>query len=449
MATTTPRSDVSMDDIAALAKRRGFIFQSSEIYGGIGGFYDYGPLGAVLKRNVKNAWWRDTVELRDDVVAFDASIIMHPLVWKASGHEDAFHDRLVDCKVCKHRFRYDHLKDPSRCPDCGSSGSLTEPRNFNLMMRTWVGPMEDSASMAYLRPETAQGIFVNFKNIYQTARMKPPFGIAQIGKSFRNEITPGNFTFRIREFEQAELEYFVPDDGRDLDVFREWVDRRKKWYAQYGIADDRLRFYELTPEERPHYAKAGIDVEYLFPWGWGELESIAHRGTYDLDAHMKLSGKDLRFFDEASKKHYTPILIESSAGMDRTTLTFLVDAYDRERSVDPNGKETERVVLHFHPAIAPVQVAVFSLARNKPDLVERARRIESELRQHVRTEYDEGNIGQLYRRQDEIGTPYCVTVDYQTLDDATVTVRDRDSMRQERISSDALRSYFSERMGGC
>ncbi|HET6895434.1 MAG TPA: glycine--tRNA ligase [Candidatus Baltobacteraceae bacterium] len=433
-----------MDEITALAKRRGFIFQSSEIYGGIGGFYDYGPLGAALKRNVKDAWWRETVEIRDDVVPFDSSIIMHPDTWKASGHIDQFHDRMVDCKVCKHRFRLDHLKSTEQCPDCGSKNSFTEPRNFNLMLRTFVGPMEDTASTAYLRPETAQGIFVNFKNIYQTARKRPPFGIAQIGKSFRNEITPGNFTFRVREFEQAELEYFVPDDGTDLEVFKAWVERRKAWYSKFGVNNERLRFYELTAEERPHYAKAGIDVEYLFPWGWGELESIAHRGTYDLDAHMQLSGKDLQFFDEANKKKYTPILIESSAGMDRTTLTMLIDAYEKERSTDPNGKETERVVLHFHPMIAPIQVAVFSLARNKPELVDQARGIEERLRGKFRTQYDEGNIGQLYRRQDEIGTPYCVTVDYDTLTDKTVTVRERDSMRQERISIDALAAYLRQ-----
>jgi len=434
---------VSMEDIAALAKRRGFIFQSSEIYGGIGGFYDYGPLGAILKRNVKDAWWRENVELRDDVVAYDSSIIMHPLVWKASGHVDAFHDKLVDCKVCKHRFRLDHLKDGRQCPDCGSKDSFTEPRTFNLMMRTNVGPMEDSASQAYLRAETAQGIFVNFKNIYQSARKRPPFGVAQIGKAFRNEITPGNFTFRLREFEQAELEYFVPDDGGDMAIFNDWVERRKRWYSDYGVKAGRLRFYELKPHERPHYAKAGIDVEYEFPWGWGELESIAHRGTYYLEAHMRLSGKDLRFFDEASKSHYPPLLIESSAGMDRTTLTMLIDAYAKERSVDPNGKETERVVLRFHPRIAPVQAAVFSLARNKPELVERARAIEADLRLAFRTQYDEGNIGQLYRRQDEIGTPLCITVDYESLDDGAVTVRSRDSMRQERVATGALRDYVA------
>jgi glycyl-tRNA synthetase len=444
--TTGERPPVTMDEITALAKRRGFIFQSSEIYGGIGGFFDYGPLGAVLKRNVKDAWWREMVELRDDVVAFDASIIMHPSTWIASGHVAAFHDKLVDCKNCKHRFRADHLPSLAQCPDCGMRDTLTEPRNFNLMMQTSIGPMEDSASRAYLRPETAQGIFVNFKNIYQSARKKPPFGIAQIGKSFRNEITPGNFTFRVREFEQAELEYFVPDDGKDMACYEEWVAARKKWYTDYGIREERLRFYELKPEERPHYAKAGTDVEYLFPWGWGELESIAHRGTYDLDAHMKLSGKDLTYFDEASKAKYTPILIESSAGMDRTTLTMLVDAYESEVVRDDAGKESSRVVLRFHPKIAPVQVGVFPLARNKPDLVERARTIERDLRPHARTQYDEGNVGQLYRRQDEIGTPFCIMVDYETLDDATVTVRDRDSMRQERVGAAGLRAYLAERL---
>ncbi len=444
MSDVAPR--VSMEEITALAKRRGFIFQSSEIYGGIGGFFDYGPLGAVLKRNVKNAWWREIVELRDDVVAFDSSIIMHPNTWVASGHVAAFNDKLVDCTNCKHRFRADHLASLEKCPDCGMSHTLTEPRAFNLMMTTNVGPMEDSASRTYLRPETAQGIFVNFKNIYQSARKRPPFGIAQIGKSFRNEITPGNFTFRTREFEQAELEYFVPDDGNDMASYDEWVAARKKWYSDYGVRADRLRFYELKPDERPHYAKAGVDVEYLFPWGWGELESIAHRGTYDLDAHMKLSGKDLTYFDEASKSKFTPILIESSAGMDRTTLTMLVDAYETETMRDEAGKETSRVVLRFHPKIAPVQAGIFPLARNKPELVERARGIERDLRPYARTQYDEGNVGQLYRRQDEIGTPYCIMVDYQSLEDGTVTVRDRDTMRQDRVAASGLRAYLAERL---
>ncbi|HEV3156671.1 MAG TPA: glycine--tRNA ligase [Candidatus Baltobacteraceae bacterium] len=447
MGDMRDQSTVSMDEIVALARRRGFIFQSSEIYGGIGGLFDYGPLGAILKRNVKDAWWREIVELRDDVVAFDSSILMHPQTWVASGHVDVFHDKLVDCRQCKHRFRADHLPTLERCPDCGTAGSLTEPRNFNLMMTTHLGPMEDSASKTYLRPETAQGIFVNFKNVYQSARKKPPFGIAQIGKSFRNEITPGNFTFRMREFEQAELEYFVPNDGKDMARFSEWVNARKQWYSDYGIRPERLRFYELKPEELAHYARALIDVEYLFPWGWGELESIANRGTYDLDAHIKLSGKDLSFYDEASKQKYVPILIESSAGMDRTTLTMLVDAYAVESIVDEeNGKATKRTVLHFHPKIAPVQIGVFPLARNKPELVERARKIERDLRSRFRTQYDEGNVGQLYRRQDEIGTPFCIMVDYQTLEDASVTIRDRDSMRQERVGVNMLRNWFDERL---
>ena len=435
-----------MDEITALAKRRGFVFQSSEIYGGIGGFFDYGPLGAILKRNVKDAWWRETVELRDDVVAFDSSIIMHPNTWVASGHVAAFHDKLVDCRNCKHRFRADHLASLEKCPDCGMAGTLTEPRNFNLMMQTQIGAMEDADAVAYLRPETAQGIFVNFKNIYQSARKKPPFGVAQIGKSFRNEITPRYFTFRVREFEQAELEFFVPDDGNDVRWYEEWVQARKKWYSDYGVREDRLRFYELTPEERPHYAKAGTDVEYLFPWGWGELESIAHRGTYDLEAHMKLSGKDLTYFDEPSKSKYTPILIEASAGMDRTTLTMLIDAYHTEDIVEGEKRST-RTVLRFHPKIAPVQVGIFPLARNKPELVERARGIEAALRRAFRTQYDEGNVGQLYRRQDEIGTPACVMIDYDTLADGTVTVRDRDTMQQRRVHADALEAALRETFG--
>ncbi|MEO6990332.1 MAG: glycine--tRNA ligase [Candidatus Baltobacteraceae bacterium] len=434
-----------MDEITALAKRRGFIFPSSEIYGGLGGFYDYGPLGAVLKRNVKDAWWHEMVELRDDVVGFDSSIIMHPQTWIASGHVAQFHDRMVDCRNCRHRFRADHLSSREKCPDCGMAGTLTEPREFNLMMQTFVGPMEDSASAAYLRPETAQGIFVNFKNVYQSARKKPPFGVAQIGKAFRNEITPGNLTFRVREFEQAELEYFVPDDGNDMRAYAEWVDARKNWYSDYGIKSERLRFYELTDSERPHYARAGTDVEYLFPWGWGELESIAHRGTYDLEAHMRLAGKDLTFFDEATKSKYLPLLIESSAGMDRTTLTMLIDAYELEAVVDAEaGKESKRTVLHFHPKIAPVQVGIFPLARNKPDLVQHARTVERDLRRSFRSQYDEGNVGQLYRRQDEIGTPYCVMVDYQTLDDGTLTVRNRDTMRQDRVGGDALVRYLAD-----
>ncbi|MCW2951127.1 MAG: glycyl-tRNA synthetase [Conexibacter sp.] len=443
---------VTMDRIVSLSKRRGFVFPSSEIYGGVGSTYDYGHYGVLLKTNVKGEWWRSMLQERDDIVAIDSAIIQSPRVWEASGHLAGFSDPLVDCRTCGRRFRADHLdqaqcgRRPSLHPGEFAECDLTEARDFNLMFETTVGPVRESGSTVYLRPETAQGIFINFKNVLQFSRKKPPFGIAQIGKSFRNEITPGNFTFRVREFEQAELEFFVPQDGNDLEWFQQWVTARKKWYSDYGVRADRLRFYELTPEERPFYAKAGIDVEYLFPWGWGELESIAHRGTYDLDRHIEYSGKDLQFFDEASKAKYTPILIESSAGMDRTTLTMLIDAFDRETIVE-GEKQTERTVLRFHPKIAPVQVGVFPLARNKPELVERAQGIERGLRPAFRTQYDEGNVGQLYRRQDEIGTPFCIMIDYQTLDDATVTVRDRDSMKQDRVGADALAGYLSERLG--
>ncbi len=431
-----------MEEITALAKRRGFIFPSSEIYGGIGGLYDYGPLGAVLKRNVRDAWWRENVLRRDDVVAYESSILMHPLVWKASGHVDVFTDKLVDCRHCKHRFRADHLASLEKCPNCGMSGTLTEPRDFNLMLRTSIGPMEDTASQAYLRPETAQGIFVNFKNIYQTARRRPPFGIAQIGKSFRNEITPGNFTYRMREFDQMELEYFVPHDGTDMDAIARGS-RRARRGTRYGIKAEKLRFYELTPDERPHYAKACTDVEYEFPWGWGELESIAHRGTYDLDAHMKLSGKDLSYFDEATKTKYVPILIESSAGLTaRRWSCSSTRSNGRRRSMRTARRSSASSSVP--PARSRRSASPSSRSRaTNPNSSSARARIERHLRERYRTQYDEGNIGQLYRRQDEIGTPYCVTVDYDTLEDGTVTVRERDSMRQERIAAAALDEYFA------
>ena len=445
MTAQTQRYQPSLDDVSALAKRRGFVFQSSEIYGGAGGVWDYGPLGTELKRNVKQAWWHEIVETRDDVVPFDAAILMNPQTWVASGHAATFHDKMVDCKVCKHRFRADHLPSLEKCPDCGSKGSLTEPRNFNLMLKTFLGPAEDTASQVWLRPETAQGIFVNFKNVAQAARRKPPFGIAQIGKAFRNEITPGNFTFRTREFEQAELEFFIPPDGTDEQWYRRWVEMRMAWYRRY-LVEDRVRFRELEQEELAHYAKGLTDVEYHFPWGWGELESIANRGTYDLTAHIKESGKDLSFFDETNKAKYVPIVVEASAGVDRTALALLIDAYDKQRYVDQTGKEAERVVLRFHRQIAPVKAAVFALARNKPELVERARAIEHDLRRVMRTQYDEGNIGQLYRRQDEVGTPWCITVDYQTLDDGSVTLRDRDSMEQTRLAAGQVKAMLLERL---
>jgi glycyl-tRNA synthetase len=438
---------VSMDEIAALAKRRGFIFQSSEIYGGIGGFFDYGPLGAVLKRNVKDAWWREMVELRDDVVAFDSSIIMHPNTWVASGHVAAFHDKLVDCTNCKHRFRADHLPSLDKCPDCGMRDTLTEPRNFNLMMQTSDRPDGRFRFARVPAPGDRSGHLRQFQEHLSERAQE-----AALRHRADREVVPQRDHARqlhlsVREFEQAELEYFVPDDGKDMACYDEWVAARKKWYSDYGVREDRLRFYELRPEERPHYAKAGVDVEYLFPWGWGELESIAHRGTYDLDAHMKLSGKDLTYFDEATKSKYTPILIESSAGMDRTTLTMLVDAYDSRYRARRSRQGVERASCCASIRRSPrCRSGVFPLARNKPELVERARAIEADLRPHARTQYDEGNVGQLYRRQDEIGTPFCIMVDYQTLDDTTVTVRDRDSMRQERVGASGLRAYLAEKL---
>jgi len=417
---------VTMEKIVSLCKRRGFIFQSSEIYGGMGGCWDYGPLGVELKRNVKNAWWRAVVQERDDVVGLDASILMHPQVWVASGHVENFTDLLSDCKACKHRFRADHVKD-DKCPDCG--GELTAPRKFNLMFRTFVGPVEDSASVVYLRPETAQGIFADYETVQGALRKKPPFGIAQVGKAFRNEITPGNFTFRTREFEQMEIEFFVKP-GTDEKWHKDWLDARFAWYAGLGIRKDRLRLREHAKDELAHYAKACFDVEYLFPepLGWSEIEGIANRTDFDLKQHSKFSGKDLSFFDEESKERYTPYVIEPSAGADRGSLAFLLDAYDEEEV-----KGETRVVLRFHPDIAPIKVAVLPLSK-KETLVPTAREVHAEVRRHVMSQYDDAqSIGRRYRRQDETGTPLCVTVDFQTLEDKAVTIRERDTMQQVRV----------------
>ena len=425
MSEPTPHK-VTMEKIVSLCKRRGFIFQSSEIYGGMGGCWDYGPLGVELKRNVKNAWWRAVVQERDDVVGLDASILMHPQVWVASGHVENFTDLLSDCKACKHRFRADHVKD-DKCPDCG--GELTAPRKFNLMFRTFVGPVEDSASVVYLRPETAQGIFADYETVQGALRKKPPFGIAQVGKAFRNEITPGNFTFRTREFEQMEIEFFVKP-GTDEKWHKDWLDARFAWYAGLGIRKDRLRLREHAKDELAHYAKACFDVEYLFPepLGWSEIEGIANRTDFDLKQHSKFSGKDLSFFDEESKERYTPYVIEPSAGADRGSLAFLLDAYDEEEV-----KGETRVVLRFHPDIAPIKVAVLPLSK-KETLVPTAREVHAEVRRHVMSQYDDAqSIGRRYRRQDETGTPLCVTVDFQTLEDKAVTIRERDTMQQVRV----------------
>ncbi len=427
---------VAMDKIVSLCKRRGIIFQNSEIYGGIGNTWDYGPLGVELKRNVKEAWWQAVVYGRDDMEGLDAAILMNPTTWLASGHLESFSDPLVDCKKCKHRFRLDDLEGKA-CPDCG--GELTEARLFNLMFKTFVGPVEDEASVTYLRPETAQGIFVNFVNVQKMMRRKIPFGIAQIGKSFRNEITPGNFTFRTREFEQMEIEFFVRP-GTDESWYEHWVDERFRWYLDLGISRDHLRLRTHEPHELAHYAKACVDVEYLFPMGWSELEGIANRGDYDLRKHSEFSKKDLSYFDEATTERFIPFVIEPSAGADRATLSFLIDAY-REEEV----RGEKRIVLALTNRLAPIKIAVLPLLKKRADIVEMARRLAADLRSEGKTVYDDtASIGRLYRRQDEIGTPYCVTVDVQSLDDRQVTVRDRDSMRQVRISLDGIKTYLKE-----
>ena len=426
-----------MAKIVSLAKRRGLIFPSSEIYGGFANSWDYGPLGVLLKENIKAAWMRSMVQERDDVVPIDSSIVLAPRVWEASGHLKHFTDPLVDCKVCHKRWRADELKD-GRCPECG--GEVTEARPFNLMFKTYIGPVEDEAAVAYLRPETAQGIFINFKSIMTTYRLRPPFGIAQLGKSFRNEITPGNFIFRTREFEQMEMEFFVLP-GTAPEWLDYWVKERKAWYERFGLRAENLRLREHTIEERAHYSRGTFDIEYSFPWDWGELEGIADRGDYDLGQHEEYSGEDLRYFDEATKQHIRPEVIEPAAGATRATLAFLVDAYDEE----PDGDEM-RVVLRLHPALAPIKAAVLPLQR-KPELTNLAKDIRSKVRKRYVTQYDEtGSIGRRYRRQDEIGTPFCITPDFQSLEDSTVTVRDRDSMTQERIPIEGLVAWLEARI---
>ena len=434
-----------MDKIVSLSKRRGFVFQSSEIYGGLGSTWDYGPLGVELKRNVKEAWWRSTVLEREDMVGLEAAILMHPQVWVTSGHVENFTDPLVECKNCHNRFRSDDL-DTNRCPKC--EGELTEPRRFNLMFRTFMGPVEDSSQEVFLRPETAQGIFVNFANVLNSTRRKLPFGIAQIGKAFRNEITPGNFTFRTREFEQMEVEYFVKP-GTDEEWLQRWVQERLDWYVAYGIRRENLRLRRHEPDELAHYAKDCYDIEFRFPWGWSELEGIADRTDFDLRRHTEASGEDLSYFDEESRDRYFPYVIEPSGGVDRATLAFWLDAYDEEP--DPStgsgqAGQTVRVVLHLHRKLAPVTVAVLPLSRNQK-LVPTARQIYDRLRPHFTTQYDDAqSIGRRYRRQDEIGTPYCVTVDFDTLEDHQVTIRDRDTMSQVRLPVDDLVGVLQDKL---
>jgi glycyl-tRNA synthetase len=424
----------AMEKLVSLCKRRGFIFQSSEIYGGINACWDYGPLGVALKRNIKEHWWQAMTQLRDDVVGIDASILMHPNVWRASGHVDGFTDPMVDCKQCKRRYKADDLEG-DRCPSCG--GELTEPRQFNLMFKTHIGPVEEDASVVYLRPETAQGIYVNFQNVLVPSRLKIPFGIAQIGKAFRNEVSPGNFTFRSREFEQMEMQFFVKP-GTDLEWLEHWKQARLEWYRDLGVSQDRLRLHRQTKEELPHYAAAAYDVEFQFPFGWQELEGMHDRTDYDLSRHQTHSGKDLSYFDDATNERYVPYIVETSAGVDRTLLAVLADAY---------REEPERVVLGLSPRLAPVKLGIFPLVK-RDGMPELARKIDRDLRPHFAVFYDEkGSIGRRYRRQDEAGTPFGVTVDSQSLEDQTVTLRERDTMEQVRIPIPGLLDELRARLG--
>ncbi len=438
-----------MEDIVSLCKRRGFVFPSSEIYGGFASTWDYGPLGVELKRNVKDAWWKAVVQERDDMVGLDASILMHPKVWEASGHLATFNDPLVDCKNCKARFRADHLKNLETCPNCGSKGTLTEPRQFNLMFKTHVGPVEDGGSVAYLRPETAQGIFVNFQNVQTTSRKKLPFGIAQVGKAFRNEITPGNFTFRTREFEQMEIEYFCrPEDAPR--IHQEWIDARYQWYLDLGINPDKLTLRPHDKDELAHYAQSEAstgttDIEYQFPFMSepAELEGIANRADFDLSQHQEYSGQKLTYFDQEKNEHIIPYVIEPSAGADRATLAFLVDAYHEE---EVEGRS--RTVLKFHPSLAPIKAAVLPLLKKRDDIVTVGQQLTRDLKKKMPATYDDtAGIGKLYRRQDEIGTPFCITVDVETVEkDNAVTVRDRDSMNQERVALDQVVNYVLHKL---
>jgi len=435
---------VTMEKIVSLCKRRGFVFQSSEIYGKLNACYDYGPLGVELKKNVKDAWWRSMVYEHENIVGLDAAILMHPRVWEASGHVAGFTDPLVDCRQCKMRFREDEI-DPQKwekrqCPNCGNKGSLTEPRQFNLMFKTHMGPVEEDAAIVYLRPETAQGIYVNYKNVMDSSRQKVPFGIAQIGKAFRNEITPGNFIFRTREFEQMEMQFFI-HPSHDEEVFEYWKEKRFSWYDSIGIRKEKRRFHQHGEGELAHYAKKAFDIQYEYPIGWKELEGIHNRTDYDLSRHQEYSGKDLSYFDDTSRERFIPYIIETSAGVDRTVLTCLVDAYEEQQL----EKDT-RIVMHLNPILAPCKAAVFPLV-NRDGMPEIAHRITDDLKKHFSVFYDDsGAVGRRYRRQDEAGTPFCITVDSQTLQDDTVTIRDRDSMQQDRVPMQGLAAILNDRI---
>jgi glycyl-tRNA synthetase len=463
MARRTDR----METIVSLSKRRGIVYPSSEIYGGLRASWDYGPLGVEIKNNIKRQWWKAMVTERDDIVGVDSSVILAPEVWQASGHVTEFVDPLTECQSCHKRFRADHLieayqekhdgNEPPNgladlaCPNCGTRGAFTEPKMFNGLLRTYLGATEDESGLAYLRPETAQGIFINFKNVQQTSRKKVPFGIAQIGKSFRNEITPGNFIFRTREFEQMEMEFFVVP-GTDEEWHERWIQARMAWYLDLGLAEDNLRLYEHPAEKRSHYSKRTVDVEYRFDFvgsEWGELEGIANRTDFDLSTHAKASGQDMSYLDAESGERFIPYVVEPAAGVDRAMLAFLLDAYAEDEAPDAKGAMEKRTVLRLDHRLAPVKVAVLPLSRNA-DLSPKARDVAAVVRKNWNADFDDaGAIGRRYRRQDEIGTPYCVTVDFDSLSDNAVTVRERDSMKQDRIGIDTLIPYLSERLAGC
>jgi glycyl-tRNA synthetase len=442
-----------MDKIVSLSKRRGFVFQSSEIYGGLNGCWDYGPLGVELLNNIKQNWWK-SMTYREDIEGLDASILMHPKVWEASGHVANFTDPMVDCKECKARFRADQIED-SECGNkaykgrkaikCFEEGKFTEARNFNLMFKTHIGAIEDESSVIYLRPETAQGIYVNFNNVKDSTRQKLPFGIAQIGKAFRNEINTKNFLFRTREFEQMEMQYFVRP-GEDEKWFDYWKEQRINWYNELGMKKDKLNFVPHPQDKLAHYARAAVDIEYNFPFGWGELEGIHNRGDYDLTQHTQFSGKKMEYFDDQTKERFIPCVVETSAGASRSFMAFLVDAYEEDEAPTAEGKSEKRTVLRLHPKLAPLKCAVFPLV-NRDGLQEIGRKITDDLQNSFKVFYDEsGAVGRRYRRQDECGTPFCVTIDYDTLKDNTVTIRERDSMKQERIAMDMIKTYILDRI---
>jgi glycyl-tRNA synthetase len=461
---TTMATD-RLETIVSLAKRRGFVYPSSEIYGGLRASWDYGPLGVELKNNVKRQWWKSMVMGREDVVGLDSCVILAREVWEASGHVETFTDPLTECTECHKRYRADHLEDAFEakhnrkpasldevnCPHCGNKGKFTAPKQFSGLLKTYLGAVEDESGLAYMRPETAQGIFINFDNVATTARKKPPFGIGQIGKSFRNEITPGNFIFRTREFEQMEMEFFVVP-GTDEEWHQTWIDTRLAWYINLGINPDRLRLFEHPKEKLSHYSKRTVDIEYKFEFAgteWGELEGIANRTNFDLKAHSEKSGKDLSWFDQEKNERWFPFVIEPAAGVDRCALTFLMDAYTEDEAPNSKGEMEKRTVLRLDYRLSPIKIAVLPLSRNA-DLSPKARDLAAQLRKNWSVDFDDaGAIGRRYRRQDEIGTPYCITIDFETLEDNAVTIRERDSMKQERIGIDQVESWLAPRLLGC